>query len=85
MRQYRARADVSSVKKWRNNAGLIPPRQRAMAVEEVDDLQGRAAHRRRVICPVVSRPPPAAYTLPCRRFVPSLAAGNARLGADAGC
>jgi hypothetical protein len=26
-----------------------------------------------------------AYTLPCRRFVPSLAAGNARLGADAGC
>jgi hypothetical protein len=26
-----------------------------------------------------------AYAVPCRRFVPGLAADNARLGADAGC
>ena len=31
----------------------------AMAMEDVGDLQGRAAHRRRVIRPVASRPPPA--------------------------
>ena len=41
-------------------AGLGRAPGGAMAMEDVGDLQGRAAHRRRVIRPVVSRPPAAA-------------------------
>ena len=89
-------ADHAANGLWSNER---PPGSRARSVRTCQGLRPRRAERVLAMMPASVLPSAGqtasalrtnsfaarwlAYTIPCRRFAPSLAAGNARLGADA--